>query len=120
MELISKFFQYFNFIGIFAVVFILIIVTLVTVLSICVFSNRKKNRNSPKLTVRAKVVSKRILYSKSKNFDLLDATCYVTFEAESGDRMELFVPYDEYGLLVEGNQGDLAFQGKMYINFTRH
>ena len=44
---------------------------------------------------------------------------YVTFEVESGDRIELRVPSTEYGLLVEGDRGFLYFQGSLYQGFER-
>lgn len=44
---------------------------------------------------------------------------YVTFEVESGDRMELHVPGREYGQLAEGDKGKLSFQGTRYLGFER-
>ncbi|MFR0779842.1 MAG: DUF2500 domain-containing protein [Zhenhengia sp.] len=44
---------------------------------------------------------------------------YVTFEFESGDRLELHVASNEYGYLVEGDMGKLTFQGTRYKNFER-
>lgn len=44
---------------------------------------------------------------------------YVTFEVQSGDRMELKVPRSEFGLLVEGDEGVLSFQGTRYLGFER-
>ena len=44
---------------------------------------------------------------------------YVTFEVESGDRMELELQGHEYGLLVEGDKGKLTFQGTRYLGFER-
>jgi hypothetical protein len=46
-------------------------------------------------------------------------TYYVTFQVESGDRMEFHVSGEEYGLLVEGDYGDLSFQGTRYLGFVR-
>ena len=43
----------------------------------------------------------------------------MTFEVESGDRFELKVPRSEYGLIVEGDQGKLTFQGTRFLNFER-
>ena len=43
---------------------------------------------------------------------------YVTFQVESGDRMEFSVSGREYGLLVEGDTGRLTFQGTRYLGFT--
>ena len=42
-----------------------------------------------------------------------------TFEVESGDRMELRVPSNEYGYLIVGDQGDLSFQGTRCLSFNR-
>ena len=38
---------------------------------------------------------------------------------ESGDRMELEMAGSEYGLLVEGDNGKLTFQGTRYLGFER-
>ena len=46
-------------------------------------------------------------------------TYYVTFQVASGDRMELCVGGPEYGMLVEGDFGDLSFQGTRYLGFQR-
>jgi hypothetical protein len=44
---------------------------------------------------------------------------YVTFEVESGDRMEFHVAGHEYGMLIEGDTGNLTFQGTRYLGFDR-
>ena len=83
-----------------------------------IFSSIKqgiKNNNSPLLTVPAKVVSKRI-YVRGEHSH---TTYYVTFEVQSGDRMELRVDGDEYGMLVEEDLGLLSFQGTRYVSFER-
>ena len=46
-------------------------------------------------------------------------TYYVTFQVESGDRMELTVSGSDYGMLVEGDIGKLSFQGTRYLGFER-
>ena len=43
----------------------------------------------------------------------------VTFQVESGDRIELQVKGNEYGMLVEGDYGKLSFQGTRYLGFER-
>ena len=79
-----------------------------------------KNNNSPRLTVPATVVTKRTSHSHSAgNHHHTHTHHYVTFEVESGDRMELSVMGSEYGLLVEGDTGRLTFQGTRYLNFER-
>ncbi len=88
-----------------------------------------KNNNSPRLTVQASVVSKRINVthhnhanagdvSGAHGFSTMSSTSYyVTFQVESGDRMELSVTGSEYGMLVEGDVGRLSFQGTRYLGF---
>ena len=48
-----------------------------------------------------------------------NTTYYVTFQVESGDRMEFCVSGTEYGMLVEGDTGRLTFQGTRYLAFER-
>ena len=83
-----------------------------------IFSSLKqgiKNNNSPLLTVPAKVVSKRMHVRGEHSH----TTYYVTFEVQSGDRMELRVDGNEYGMLVEEDLGLLSFQGTRYVSFER-
>lgn len=84
-----------------------------------------KNNKSPKLTVDAKIVDKRSHTThhhhnhNGHHHTTRSTSYYVTFEVQSGDRMELRVPRDEYGLLVEGDTGMLSFQGTRYLGFER-
>lgn len=89
------------------------------------------NNNSPRLIVDATVVAKRTNVSHTHHANAGDATgahgyhttssttYYVTFQVESGDRMELSVSGYEYGMLVEGDFGKLTFQGTRYLGFER-
>lgn len=82
-----------------------------------------KNNNSPRLTVEAKVVAKRTNHTRHSgshhHMAHTSTTYFVTFEVASGDRMELKMLGTEYGLLVEGDFGDLTFQGTRYLGFQR-
>ncbi|CEG27272.1 DUF2500 domain-containing protein [Bacillus sp. B-jedd] len=77
------------------------------------------NNQQPKLTVMAKVVSKRTRVSGGANDHSASTHYYTTFEVESGDRMEFQVNGYEYGQLAEGDHGELTFQGTRYHGFTR-
>lgn len=80
----------------------------------------RNNDHSPRLTVEAKVVAKRTNHSRHGGEHPHTSTSYfVTFEVASGDRMELRMTGPEYGLLVEGDFGDLSFQGTRYLSFSR-
>ena len=82
-----------------------------------------KNNNSPRITVSAKVVTKRQRAHTHHNTEThIMNTTYThlaTFEFESGDRLELIVPSIEYGLLAEGDEGKLTFQGTRFLSFER-
>lgn len=90
-----------------------------------------KNNHSPRLTVTARIVSKRTDISHHTYANAGDgsgaqgyhtatsAMHYVTFEVESGDRMEFSVGSSEYGMLAEGDTGNLTFQGTRYLSFHR-
>lgn len=88
-------------------------------------STWNKNNNSPRLSVHAKVVAKRNhtgVHHHTHNghsHRTTSSTYYVTFEVESGDRMELQMDGCEFGLLVEGDEGKLTFQGTRYLGFER-
>lgn len=79
------------------------------------------NNQQPVLTVASTVVTKRSHASRHRrNHHTSSSTrYYVTFEVESGDRMELHVLAKEYGMLVEGDVGKLTFQGTRYHSFER-
>ncbi len=81
-----------------------------------------KNNNSPRLSVDAKIVDKRMTthHHHSNGHHHHTHSYYVTFEVQSGDRMELKVPRAEYGLLVVGDEGIVSFQGTRYLGFERN
>lgn len=89
-----------------------------------------RNNNSPVLTVEATIVAKRsdvsFYHNNTGAMDNMQTighsttTYYATFEVPSGDRMELHVKDHEYGLLVEGDRGQLTFQGTRYLGFQRN
>ena len=91
-------------------------------------SQWNKNNHSPRLTVPATVVAKRTNVSHHHHHNhggtgmhhtTHSSTYYVTFQVESGDRMELHVAGHEFGMLIEGDRGMLTFQGTRYLGFER-
>ena len=84
-------------------------------------SQWNKNNHSPKLTVDATVVTKRdhVSHHHHNNHTTHSTTYYVTFQVDSGDRMEFHVSSSEFGMLVEGDYGRLTFQGTRYLSFER-
>ena len=98
------------FLGVFGLVFGMIISTLVK-------NGRQnhQNNNSPRITAEAAVVAKR----NHVWGDHSHTEYYATFQFESGDRMELKVPNNQFGYLVEGDKGKLTFQGTRFVSFER-
>lgn len=106
----------------FGLVFILVIgVFIVTIVR--GIAQYGKNEASPRLTVDATVATKRADVSHGHHDGSMmhssSTTYYVTFEVESGDRMELKLSGSEYGQLAEGDIGRLTFQGTRYLAFER-
>ena len=109
----------------FTIVFILVIGTFVVML-VKGISEWNKNNHSPRLTVPATIIAKRTNVSRhrhgganSHHYHHTSTTYYVTFQVESGDRMEFHISGQEYGLLIEGDHGNLSFQGTRYLGFER-
>ena len=86
-----------------------------------------ENNHSPRLDVEATIISKRTDMSRHYNGgDITGAhgvhthtSYFITFQVESGDRMEFSVSEREYGQLIEGDYGKLSFQGTRFLGFER-
>lgn len=113
----------------FLVVFILIFLAVIGIFVYIIVRNVgqwNKNNHSPRLTVNARIVGKRMditnrhrtcmggtMYTPSSTW------YYVTFQFDSGDRMEFPVNAFQYGMMSEGDYGQLTFQGTRCIDFKR-
>ncbi|MFC9542906.1 DUF2500 domain-containing protein [Lysinibacillus sp. NPDC056959] len=78
-----------------------------------------KNNNEPLLTVPAKVVTKRSNTRGGSGNSSAHTSYYVTFEVQSGDRLELKMNGRDYGQLADGDFGLLSFQGTRFHTFER-
>ena len=117
--------------GLFQVVFFLVFLLVFGIIVVTVIKGIgqwNKNNHSPRLTVPATVVAKRTNVSHHHHHNHAgtgmhhtthSTTYYVTFQVESGDRMELHVAGQEFGMLIEGDRGMLTFQGTRYLGFER-
>lgn len=116
----------FNLFGvIFVLMFLIVIGTFITV-AVQGIRQWNRNNNSPRLTVAATVVAKRDHISRHRHHGAsgmhhssYSTTYYVTFQFDSNDRIELPVSGQDFGLLVEGDRGQLTFQGTRYLGFQR-
>ena len=114
---------------IFGIMFTLVFVVAIgmfIVIAVKGISQWNKNNHSPRLTVPATIVAKRTNVSHhhhhggtGMHHTTHSTTYYVTFQVDSGDRMELNVAGQEFGMLIEGDRGNLTFQGTRYLGFER-
>ncbi|SHJ59292.1 Protein of unknown function [Hathewaya proteolytica DSM 3090] len=116
----------FNIVPIFMVIIFIVMFSLIISQMVKTSKQAIKNNNSPVLTVNAKVVTKRTnvnsrhsMNENSMNNMLHDTDYYVTFQVDSGDRMEFHVTGDVYGMMAESDVGNLTFQGTRYLKFER-
>lgn len=114
--------------AIFPILFFLVFAIIVgafIVMAVKGVSQWGKNNASPVLTVEAEIVTKRENVSRHTNMHgdthhhHTSTSYYATFQVESGDRMELHISGQDYGMLAEGDRGKLTFQGTRYLGFER-
>ncbi len=121
-----------GFWAMYIIVFVIVFASVIVIFIMAAvkgISTWNKNNNSPRLSVSAAIVSKRTDVTRHRHANAGDmtgahgysgsfSTCYyVTFQVESGDRMEFSVTGSEYGMLAEGDTGKLSFQGTRYLSF---
>ena len=114
----------FDLFGILFAIMFVAVAAMIIATAVKSLSQWHTNNNSPRLTVPATVVSKRTNVSRHHTGSTAgqyhtSTTYYATFQVESGDRMELQLAGNEYGLLVEGDKGKLSFQGTRFLGFER-
>ncbi len=108
------------------------ILTVIIITAVRGIAQNRRNNKAPRLTVEATVVSKRTDVTRhhhnsgvmangvSTGMHTSSSTWYyATFQVQSGDRMELSVSGNDYGMLAEGDHGMLSFQGTRYLGFER-
>lgn len=115
----------FDFVGTVLPIFGVVIVAIIFFSSIRGIREWGNNNKQPVLSVSSRIVSKRIdVVQKHDRQDQISSqtrtTYYITFEVESGDRMEFCVKGPEYGLCADGDSGQLTFQGTRYLGFKRY
>ncbi|MCP3773061.1 DUF2500 domain-containing protein [Paenibacillus sp. MZ04-78.2] len=100
--------------------FVLILVLIVGAVLYGIFysvSVWSANNASERLTVPGRVVAKRVSGGSGDSSAL--TKYFATFEFEDGGRVELPLKGPQYGLLVEGDFGELTYQGTRFIDFVR-
>ena len=98
---------------------LLIVLGIVFFISIFVFlflrtvKQNKKNNQAQLIEEEALVVSKRSQFIKVTSY-------YITFQLSNGERKEFSVSAKNYGLIAEGDNGTLKYQGTRFVSFIRN
>ena len=109
----------------FFMIFFLFVIGMIIFSLVRSAANYQKNASSPILTEYATLISKR---SDTRNSTSVNnghhhnhsrTYYFVTFETEAGQRMELTISGREFGLLAEGDNGLLTYQGEWFKKFDR-
>ncbi|WP_406694744.1 DUF2500 domain-containing protein [Singulisphaera sp. Ch08] len=86
------------------------------------FAEWSHNNSLPIQSEPARVISKRTeLHGRgsSHSHGRVSTYHFATFELKSGERLEFSLSGREYGLLLEGDEGTLTYQGTRYHAFQR-
>ena len=80
----------------------------------------EKKGEKPVYNIQAVVKGKRTLVEADpENPSVPKTTYYVTFHKRDGNRVEMQVPGEDYGLAAEGDEGILVYQGDEFVVFKR-
>lgn len=73
------------------------------------------DKQKPVIPVQAKIMAKRThVWGEHSH-----TTYFATFELENGERIELQIPDNQIGYMIEGDQGTLSFQGALFVTFKK-
>ena len=102
------------FFRLFEVAFVVMMIGIIVAMVLAVVRSRK-NSTSPVVVVPARLVAKRQDFSGNSGM----TRYFVTFELETGSRIEFGVDAPMYGQSAEGDFGQLSFQGTRFLWFQR-
>ncbi|MDH6426852.1 MULTISPECIES: DUF2500 domain-containing protein [unclassified Paenibacillus] len=77
------------------------------------------NNASPLIKANCTAVTKRTEVWGGSGESRANTSYYVTFEFADGSRLELQVRDQDFGLIVEGDRGELLYQGTRFKSFNR-
>ncbi|GAA3639886.1 hypothetical protein GCM10022223_68820 [Kineosporia mesophila] len=110
------FYVWFAFAGVIALVFLAFVVAIGRA-TIQGMQQRRRDNAAPVLTVPGTVVAKRQDHRRSNEHSHTDY--FVTFEIQGHDRIEFPVEGNQWGTLLEGDRGQVTYQGTRYQGFSR-
>ena len=101
--------------GLLAIVLLMLVAKLTSLVNI-----EEKQGEKPVYNMQAVVKGKRTLVEADpENPSVPKTTYFLTFHKRDGNRVELQVPGEDYGLAAEGDEGILVWQGDEFVVFKR-
>lgn len=80
----------------------------------------EREGRKPIYNIQAQVKGKRTLVEADPENPAVSRTRYfLTFHKRDGNRVEMEVPGEDYGLAAEGDEGILVWQGDAFVVFKR-
>lgn len=101
--------------GMLAILLLMLVAKLASLVNI-----EEREGKKPVYNMEATVKGKRTLVEADPDTPGASRTLYfLTFHRRDGNRVELMVPGEDYGLAAEGDEGVLVWQGDEFIVFKR-
>lgn len=101
--------------GLLAIVLLMLVAKLTGMVNV-----EAKEGKKPVYSMEAVVKGKRALVEADpENPAAPRTTYYLTFHKRDGNRVEMQVPGEDYGLAAEGDEGILVWQGAEFVVFKR-
>lgn len=101
--------------GMLAIVLLMLVAKLTSMVSI-----EEREGKKPVYNMEATVKGKRTLVEADpENLGASRTVYFLTFHKRDGNRVELQVPGEDYGLAAEGDEGILVWQGDEFLVFKR-
>ncbi|GLY33355.1 DUF2500 domain-containing protein [Kineosporia sp. NBRC 101731] len=110
------FYFFFAIAGLIALVFLAFVVAIGKA-TVQGMQQRSRDNAAPVLTVPGAVVAKRQDHHRTS--DHSHTSYFVTFEIQGHDRIEFPVEGNQWGTLLEGDRGQVTYQGTRFKGFNR-
>jgi hypothetical protein len=104
---------------VFGGIVVAIVVSVFAIVIVRGLSQWRRNNASPIVTTMARVVTKRGEVHGGTGESRAQTAYFSTFETPAGDRFELALPAREFGLIADGDSGELTYQGTRFKGFAR-
>lgn len=96
-----------------------LIIGIIVIVAVGIAAYYLYNLAQETVTRKGKVVTKRTAVTQAAGQHPAQTSYYCTFEFEDGQRAEYNVGARQYGLIAEGDRGELDTKGALFWDFRR-